>query len=71
MKRQRARCTRTRATFCKVELWINNEQRDTDLLYAGNNLDKARNVFANAIRKRPHGHYKIWLRMRVVDKWRK
>ncbi len=27
--------------FYKVELWTSNEQRVTDLLYAGNNLDKA------------------------------
>ncbi len=55
--------------FYKVELWTDNEQRVTDLLYAGNNLDKARNVFANAVRKRPHGHYTIRQRIRVIQKW--
>jgi hypothetical protein len=57
--------------FYKVELWTDNEQRVTDLLYAGNNLDKARDVFASAIRKRPRGHYTIRQRIRVVDKWPK
>jgi hypothetical protein len=57
--------------FYKVELWTNNEQRITDLLYAGNNLDKARDVFRQFIKKRPLAHLTIRQRSRVVDKWPK
>jgi len=38
------------------------------MLYAGNSLDRAREVFADAIFKRPHGHYTIRQRTRVLDK---
>ncbi len=57
--------------FYKVELWTENEQHVRELLYAGNNLDKARSVFAAFIKKRPRAHLTIRQRTRVVDKWPK
>ncbi len=57
--------------FYKVELWTDNEQHIEQLLYAGNNLDKARDIFARFIRKRPRAHLAIRQRARVVDKWPK
>jgi hypothetical protein len=38
--------------FYKVELWTKDEQRVLRMLYAGNNLDKARTILANYIRIR-------------------
>lgn len=32
--------------YHKVEMWTADEQHTVDLLYAGNNLDKARDIFA-------------------------
>ncbi len=57
--------------YYKVELWTDNEQRSEQLLYAGNNLDKARDIFARFIRKRPRAHLTIRQRARLVDKWPK
>jgi hypothetical protein len=39
------------------------------LLYAGNNLDKARTVFAEAIKHRPRIRLTIRQRTRVLDRW--
>jgi hypothetical protein len=39
------------------------------LLYAGNNLDKARDIFANAIKHRPRIRLTIRQRTRVLGQW--
>jgi hypothetical protein len=39
------------------------------MLYAGNNLDKARELFAAAIKHRPRIRLTIQQRMRVVEQW--
>ncbi len=57
--------------FYKVEKWTEDEQHITDLLYAGSNLDKARDTFARFIKKRPATHLTIRQRSRVLDKWPK
>jgi hypothetical protein len=51
----------------QVELWTNNEQRVTDLLYAGTNLDKARDMVSRFINKRPLAHLTIPQRLCVVS----
>ena len=55
--------------FYKVELWTMDEQRVLRMLYGGNNLDKARTVFANYIRIRPRARITIRQRTRVLDQW--
>ena len=39
------------------------------LLYGGNHLDKAREVFDSAIRHRPRIRLTIRQRMRMLDEW--
>jgi hypothetical protein len=48
-----------RRNFYKVERWSEDDMRVVELLYAGNNLDKARRIFDRAIKHRP--------RIRLVD----
>ena len=57
--------------FYKVEKWTEDERHITDLLFAGSNLDKARDVFARVIKKQPRAHLTIRERTRVVDRWPK
>jgi hypothetical protein len=52
--------------FYKVELWTMDEQRVLRMLYGGNNLDKARTVFASYIRIRPRARMSIRQRTRVL-----
>jgi hypothetical protein len=42
-----------RRNFYKVERWSKDDMRVVELLYAGNNLDKARHIFERAIKHRP------------------
>jgi hypothetical protein len=51
-KRPTTRSSRMTAIFCKVENWSRNGLRVELMLYAGNNLDKARRVFERTHRKR-------------------
>jgi hypothetical protein len=39
------------------------------MLYAGNNLDKARTIFARTAKHRPSIRLTIRQRMRVLDEW--
>jgi hypothetical protein len=55
--------------FYKVEKWTKDGARLDDLLYAGNNLDKAREIFATAIRHRPRIRLTIRQRTRVLQQW--
>jgi hypothetical protein len=55
--------------FYKVELWTKDEQRVLLMLYAGNNLDKARYIFGKYIRIRPRARITIRQRTRVLDQW--
>ena len=55
--------------FYKVELWTKDEQRVLRMLYAGNNLDKARTILANYIRIRPRARITSRQRTRVLDQW--
>jgi hypothetical protein len=53
--------------FYKVEKWTGTKV--DSLFYAGNNLDKARDIFAKAIKHRPRIRLTIRQRMRVLDQW--
>jgi hypothetical protein len=55
--------------FYKVEKWTRDGTRLDDLLYAGNNLDKAREIFATTIRHRPRIRLTIRQRTRVLEQW--
>ena len=57
--------------FYKVELWTDDDQHITAMLYAGSSLGKSRVIFADAVRKRRNIHITIRQRTRVLDKWPK
>jgi len=56
--------------FYKVEKWTQDGMEVDSLLYAGNNLDKAREIFAKAIKHRPRIRLTIRQRTRVLQQWR-
>ncbi|MGC1356529.1 MAG: hypothetical protein WA851_12165 [Xanthobacteraceae bacterium] len=41
--------------FYKVEKWTKDGMKIDGLLYAGNNLDKARELFAGEVKRQPRG----------------
>ena len=53
--------------FYKVEQWTRDGSKVERLLYAGNNLDKARDIFARAIKHRPRIRLTIRQRTRVLQ----
>ncbi len=55
--------------FYKVEKWTRDGSKVDGLLYASNNLDKSRDIFAQAIKHRPRIRLTIRQRMRVLDEW--
>jgi hypothetical protein len=55
--------------FYKVEKWTRDGMKVDRMLYGGNNLDKAREVFDSAIRHRPRIRLTIRQRTRVLDEW--
>jgi hypothetical protein len=58
-----------RRNFYKVEKWSRDGLRVELVLYAGNNLDKARRIFKRAHKLRPRVRLTIRQRMRVLDEW--
>jgi len=57
-----------RRNFYKVEKWSQDGLRVEFMLYAGNNLDKARRIFERTIQHRPRIHLTIRQRTRVLQK---
>jgi hypothetical protein len=55
--------------FYKVEKWTKDGTKIDRMLYAGNNLDKARDIFARAIKHRPRIRLTIRRRTRVLQQW--
>jgi len=55
--------------FYKVEKWTKDGTKVDSLLFAGSNLDKAREVFAEAIYHRPRIRLTIRQRTRVLEQW--
>jgi len=58
----------TRAFF-KVEEWTADDLHVARLIYAGNRLERARDMFDAVIGFEPAGRYYIRQGIRVVDKW--
>jgi hypothetical protein len=54
--------------YYKVEKWT-KAGRVERMLYAGSNLDKAREVFAAAVKHRPRIRLTIRQRTRVLEEW--
>jgi hypothetical protein len=52
--------------FYKVEKWTKDGTKIERMLYAGSNLDKAREVFAAAVKHRPRIRLTIRQRTRVL-----
>jgi hypothetical protein len=57
--------------FYKIEKWTKDGTKVDRLLYAGNNLKKARELFAAAIKHRPRIRLTIRQRTRVLKQWPK
>jgi hypothetical protein len=55
--------------FYKVEKWTKDGMHIDRLLYAGNNLDTARDIFAEAVKYRPRIRLTIRQRTRVLQQW--
>jgi hypothetical protein len=57
--------------FYKVEKWTKDGTRVDHMLYAGSSLDKAQEVFAQAIYHRPRIRLTIRQQTRMVEQWPK
>jgi hypothetical protein len=55
--------------FYKVEKWTRDGTKVDRLLYAGNNLVTARDVFVKALKHRPRIRLTIRQRLAVLDRW--
>jgi hypothetical protein len=55
--------------FYKVKKWSADDMHVERMLYAGNNLDKARRIFDEATRHRPLIRLTIRQRARLLDRW--
>jgi hypothetical protein len=63
-------CSRLARYFFKdVEKWTKDGMHVDRLLYAGNNLDKARDIFAQAVKRRPRIRLTIRQGIRVLQQW--
>jgi hypothetical protein len=57
--------------FLKVEEWTTGDLHVARLIYVGNRIDKAHDIFDAAIRFNIAGRYTIRQSIRVVEKWPK
>lgn len=55
--------------FYKVEKWTKDGTKVDRLLYAGNDLEIAKDIFAKAVKHRPRIRLTIRQQTRVVDQW--
>ena len=55
--------------FYKVEKWTKDGTKVDYMLYAGSNLDKAREIFAAAVKHRPRIRLTIRQRTQVLEQW--
>jgi hypothetical protein len=58
-----------RRRYYKVEKWDAAEMHVEALLYASNDLSKARAIFAAWKARRPRGRYLLRQTIRVLDRW--
>jgi hypothetical protein len=52
-----------------VERWTKDGLRVAGMLYAGNDLERARSIFAAGIKRRPRARLTIRQRSQVLWKW--
>ena len=57
------------AISAKVEKWTRDGMKVDSLLYAGNNLEKAQEIFAKAVKHRPRIRLTIRQRMGLLQRW--
>jgi hypothetical protein len=57
--------------FYKLEIWSKDGQHLTGMLWAGNKLEKAHELFNAFAKKRPGSHVIIRQRTRVIAEWPK
>ncbi len=55
--------------FYKVEKWTKDGTKVDRMLYAGNNLERAREIFTNAVEFRPRIRLTIRQRTRLLQQW--
>jgi hypothetical protein len=55
--------------YYKVEKWMKDGSKVDRMLYAGNSLDKSREVFDAAMKHRPRIRLTIRQRARVLQQW--
>jgi hypothetical protein len=55
--------------FYKVEKWTLDGTKVDRLLYAGSNLGKTQEIFANAVKHRPRITLTIRQRTRMLQRW--
>jgi hypothetical protein len=55
--------------FYKVERWTKDGLHVAGMLYAGNDLERARSIFAAGIKRRPRARLTIRQRSQVLWKW--
>ena len=55
--------------FYKVEAWSQDGMRIDALLYGGNSLDKAREIFVTIVKHRPQIRLTIRQRTRALQQW--
>jgi hypothetical protein len=55
--------------YYKVEKWTKDGAQVEDMFYAGSNFDKAREIFAAAIKHRPRIRLTIRQRTHVLQQW--
>jgi hypothetical protein len=58
-----------RRNFYKIEKWKRDWMRVELMLYAGDDLDKARRMFEQTVRARPRIRLTIRQRAQVLDEW--
>jgi hypothetical protein len=57
------------SNFYKVEQWSRDGRHIDRMVYAGNDLDRAREIFEGLTKRRPRGEYTIRQGIRVLAKW--
>jgi hypothetical protein len=57
--------------YYKVEKWTKDGSKVDRMLYAGNNLEKAKDIFAKAVKHRPRIKLTIRQRTQVLEQWPK
>jgi hypothetical protein len=57
--------------YYEVEKWTRDGSKVDRMLYAGNNLERAKDIFTEAVKRRPRIKLTIRQRTRVLEQWPK